>query len=222
MITEINPTRFVKALVPLLAVNDVTGLQSVLKRRFCIEQIIELLHCEQSDARKLAIISLGLVGNSCCCGQVANQLQDPDPVVIAMAEHSLWTIWFRGGNNNRANRHLASAVAAMDRQDLGAAVHHCDEAIRLDADLSEAFHQRALAHCLMEKFKEAVRDCRQATGRMPCHFSAWSTMGHCYLHQGKIASATKCYQQAIEIHPGLTEIRQAVLALTKTAPVPVA
>ena len=94
----IQPDEFVAAVQPLLERKDMGGLLHLLKSRWTPEQIVDLLKCRHCDARKVAALALGLVGGQCCLKPLSEQLKDPDPVVNEMAEHALWSIWFRSGS----------------------------------------------------------------------------------------------------------------------------
>jgi tetratricopeptide (TPR) repeat protein len=214
-LTLIDPDQFVRLVEPLLATKDLQGLLTLLKSNWSSEQIVELLGGDHVDARKVGLLALGLVGKPCCAPAVARQLRDPDPMINGMAEHALWSVWFRGGKNCQANRQLARAAEAMNERDFPAAITCCDEAIRLDPDFSEAYNQRAIAYYLQERFWESISDCQNTTDRMPCHFGAWAGMGHCYAHLAKPREALESYHRALEINPHLDCVRQTVEELRK-------
>jgi tetratricopeptide (TPR) repeat protein len=210
VLNQIDPKQFVKLVEPLLEAKDMQGLLTLLKTHWEPRQIVELVKGDHADARKVALLALGLMGEPRCAGELAGQLRDPDPMVNEMAEHALWSLWFRAGKNCQANRQLAQAAQAMSRRDLAAARECCDEAIRLDPDFAEAYNQRAIVHYLQEQFKASIDDCWRATERMPCHFGAWAGMGHCYAHLGRHREALESYQRALEINPYLDCVKQAV------------
>jgi tetratricopeptide (TPR) repeat protein len=204
----IQPDEFVAAVKPLLEKKDLCGLLSFLKSRWQADQIVELLKSRHCDARKVAALALSLVGGACCLGPLAEQLKDPDPVVNEMAEHALWSIWFRSGSCE-ANHQLGKGAQAMERQELPLAIKHFTKAIEIDPKFAEAYNQRAIAHYLLEEFDESVTDCQRTADLMPCHFGAWAGMGHCHAHQGKFAEALACYQRALEINPHLECLKEA-------------
>src|SRR3984885_865642 len=98
-LNEIDPVQFIELVHPLLEAKDLGGLLNLLKSRWEPQQIVELLRGDHTDARKVALLALGLVGKGCCIKELAHHLRDPDPVVNEMAEHALWSIWFRSGKN---------------------------------------------------------------------------------------------------------------------------
>jgi tetratricopeptide (TPR) repeat protein len=210
--TTIDPREFVSLVQPLLERQDLPGLITLLKSRWDPEQIIGLLYCDDEDARKVATLIIGLVGTKCCVNALAPRLQDPDPIVNAMAEHALWTIWFRCGTPE-ANHQLARGAQAVNRRDFAHAVCHFNRAIDLDPTLAEAYNQRALAYYLQERYDESIEDGLRAVERMPCHFGAWAGLGHCYAHAGRLDDAVRCYERALAINPHLETVRTAIESL---------
>jgi len=198
----------VEAVKPLLERKDLVGLLQLLKSRWQADQIVELLKSRHGDARKVAALSLALVGGQCCLGPLSEQLKDPDPVVNGMAEHALWSIWFRSGCCE-ANHQLAKGAQAMENQDLAQAIQHFSRAIEIDPKFAEAYNQRAIANYLLDHFNESIDDCRRTTELMPCHFGAWAGMGHCHAHQGRMAAALACYRKALSINPHLECLTEA-------------
>jgi tetratricopeptide (TPR) repeat protein len=196
----IQPEEFVAAVQPLLERQDMCGLLHLLKTRWTPEQIVDLLKCRHCDARKVAALALSLVGGPCCVPPLAEQLKDPDRVVNEMAEHALWSIWVRSGSCE-ANCHIAKGAQALEDQDLERAVRHFSKAIEADPKFAEAYSQRAIAHCLMERWDLSMADCRRTVELMPCHFNAWAGLGHCHAHEGRWREALACYEKALSINP---------------------
>ncbi len=201
-IEEIQPEQFIDAVKPLLESQDYPGLLSLLKQRWTATQIVDLLKSPHCDARKVAALALGLVGGVCCLGPLSEQLKDPDPVVHGMAEHALWSIWFRSGCPT-ANCHMSSGAKAMDAQNYGEAIAHFSRAIEVDPSFAEAYNQRAIASYLLERFEDSIKDCRKTVELMPCHFGAWAGLGHCHAHEGRLEDALESYRHALSINPHL-------------------
>ena len=212
MITEppIDPARFVACVQPLLAEKDLQGLSDLLRSRFTHEQIAALFHCDNPDARKVAALAFGLIGCKKGLCKLADLLKDPDPVVNQMAEHAMWTIWFRSGATPEANRELCYGTKAMNRRDFDKAVEHFGRAIAADPGFAEAYNQRAIVHYLREQYAESIEDCKRTVSRMQCHFGAWAGMGHCFAHLGRHDEAIRSYEKALEINPRLEGVRQGI------------
>ena len=186
----------------------------LLKTHWSADQIRELLNSRHTDAKKVALLALGLVAPSCCIAEVARQLRDPDRVVNEMAEHALWLVWFRAGTP-QANHELARGAQAIERKEFEHAIKHFDRAITLCPEFAEAHNQRALALYLMERFEPSIESARRAVELMPCHFGALAGMGHCYAHLGKSCAAIENYERALAVNPHLDCIRQTIAELKK-------
>ena len=217
MITEppIDPAQFVAWVQPLLAGKDLQGLSDLLRTRFTEAQLTSLFHCDNPDARKVAALAFGLIGCKAGMCKLAHLLRDPDPMVNQMAEHAMWTIWFRSGATADANRELCRGTKAMNRRDFDHAIEHFDRAIAADPSFAEAYNQRAIVKYLQERYEESIEDCKFAVERMPHHFGAWAGMGHCHAHLGRLRDAVESYQRALSINPHLDGIPQAIHELTR-------
>lgn len=209
-----DPQSFVTSVKPLLEAKDLEGLLCHLKKNYTPDQITSLLSCPCDDARKVAALALALVGRKCCIPAVAERLKDTDPMTNQMAEHALWSIWFRCGAP-AANAELAHGAQCLTDRRFECAFEHFNRAIEISPDFAEPYNQRAIAHYLQENFEQSLKDCETAVSLMPCHFGAWAGLGHCSAHLGKPQEAIRCYQQALKINPHLDCIRQAICELKK-------
>ncbi len=208
----INAQHFVKLVQPALQAQDWDKLMTTLKSHWTSDQILSLLHCPDCDARKIAALAIGLVGQSCCLPELQRKLLDKDHMVVKMAEHAMWQIWFRGGTAE-SNCQLARGAEALNRQDIDKALEHLDRALALSPDFAEAYNQRAIAHYLAERYEESIADSRRVVELMPLHFGAWSGLGHAYLAMGKLPEALEAYEQALQINPHLDCIAELVQEL---------
>lgn len=215
VVSSIDPANFLEAVQPLLKSRDLQGLCTLLRTRWTPREITDLLSCSQCDVRKVAALALSLVGGRKCICDLARQLRDPDPVVNQMAEHALWSIWFRLGEP-AAHKKLLAGLESLNNRDLETAEQHFAQAIELDSKFAEAYNQRAIVHYLREEFRASIDDCHRAVELMPDHFGAWAGLGHCHAHLGENDQAIKHYKHALEINPHLDCLRQAVDELKGT------
>ena len=211
----IDPAEFVACVQPLLAVKDAAGLLALLRSRYTGDQITALLHSNHDDARKVAALAISLVGTPCCLPKLAPLLKDADPMVNQMAEHAMWSIWFRSGSAPEANKELCRGTKALNARDFAGALEHIARALAIDPGFAEAYNQRAIIHYLHERYGESIEDCRRAVERMPLHFGAWAGMGHCHAHLGRPVEAVECYERALSINPHLDGIPQSIHELKK-------
>ena len=205
----IDPEQFIAAVQPLLERRDVGGLCQLLKSRWSCDQLRTLLHSDHLDAKKVALLAIGLVGTPCVAQELAVELRHPDKIVNEMAEHALWSVWFRCGTP-QANHELARGAQALERRDFEHAISHFDRAIAQSPDFAEAYNQRALALYLLERYEDSIEYCKRAIERMPWHFGALAGLGHCYAHLEKPCAAIECYEKALAINPHLQCIRQTI------------
>jgi tetratricopeptide (TPR) repeat protein len=209
MSIAIEPSNFVSVVRPLLETNNLIGLVDALRQRWNCGQIARLLTNGDRDARKVALVCLAMVGERGCIEPIAGQLLDADATVNQMAEHALWSIWFRCGSP-AANTELCRGAKALGRRELDLAVEHFDRAIECDCDFAEPVNQRAIARFMQDRFEESIADCRKTVRLMPCHFGAWAGMGHCFLHLGQMDHAVRAYQRAIAVNPHLESVKQTL------------
>src|SRR5437867_1289050 len=111
----IDPSEFIRAIQPLLEHQDLNGLLSLLYSRWNCDQLRTLLHSDHLDAKKVALLAVGLVGTPRSVPELAVELRHPDPMVNEMAEHALWSVWFRSGTP-QANHELARGAQAIERR----------------------------------------------------------------------------------------------------------
>lgn len=208
----IDPAAFVECVAPLLERKDLTGLVSLCRSRWTPEQIVSLLTSRHCDARKVAALGLSLVGCRKCLPPLVERLKDPDPMVNQMAEHAIWSIWFRLGTDC-ANHQVCRGTLALGRREFDHAISHFSRAIELCPSFAEAYNQRAIAHYLKEEYEDSLEDCRSAVEHMPIHFGAWAGMGHCHAHLGQLRDALGCYERALEIYPRIEGIGQVIREL---------
>ncbi|MEO6435531.1 MAG: tetratricopeptide repeat protein, partial [Tepidisphaeraceae bacterium] len=207
------------AVKPLLERQDLAVLLALLHSRWTCDQIRTLLHSDHPDhldAKKVALLAIGLIGTGCTVEDVAVELKHPDKMVNEMAEHALWSIWFRCGTPP-ANHELARGAQAIERRDFPHAIRHFDRAIEQCPQFAEAYNQRAIARYLMEEYEPSIADCRLAVERMPCHFGALAGMGHCFAHLDQPREAIDAYQRALALNPHLDCIRQTIKHLQRGA-----
>ena len=208
--------RFVREVEPLLEANDLPGLIAHLDARYDAPQICSLLNSDLCDARKCAALALALVGRGDCVESLAAHLRDADPMVNEMAEHALWSVWFRGGDGE-ANARVVRGCEALGRQNVAAAEAHFSAAVARCPCFAEAWNQRAIVRYLLEEFDASLTDCRRAVDLMPCHFGAWAGVGHCLASQGDYPAALEAYRRALAINPHLDCVAETVRSLERRA-----
>src|SRR5262245_24891628 len=94
---EINPQEFISTVEPSLSQGRVEEALNHVRLRWTAPQVVALLKNKSADVRKVAALALSLVGEAEAIAPLAVALHDADAMVSQMAEHALWSIWFRLG-----------------------------------------------------------------------------------------------------------------------------
>lgn len=207
--SPIDPQQFVSLVRDPLERHDTAALARLVQANWSHDQVMSLLESPDADARKLAAFALGVVGDSRSITALATCLRDRDSMVNQMAEHALWTIWFRLGTKP-AQEAVQRGSLLINSQQYEQALEEFNAAIRLDPTYAEAFNQRAIAHYLMEDFHASIEDGEMTVQLMPSHFGAWSGLGHCYAQIGDAQRALRAYRRALGVNPYLSCVREIV------------
>lgn len=193
---------------------DLDGLAAELREHWTSDELVALLASECDDTVKVAAACLGLVGTWSACGALARTLHHDDALVVSMAEHALWLIWFRHPDPQIC-RDLQRAVRLIDRGREREAIGQLDDLIARAPDFAEAFNQRAIACCFVEHPLDAVADCKRAVRLNPQHFAALAGMGHCFVQLSCYHEALQAYRAALNIHPRMEGVRQSIRQLQR-------
>jgi tetratricopeptide (TPR) repeat protein len=207
--SAINPEEFISTLEPSLSQGRVEEALQHVRARWTAGQIVTLLGDKSADVRKVAALALSLVGDAAAIRPLAVALHDADAMVAQVAEHALWSIWFRQGKP-KAVGFVKCGNNHLHHGNYVCAVEKFSHAIQEDPQFAEAYNQRAIAYYLCERLDESIADCKAAIALVPQHFGAMSGMGHSYAHLGNWREARHCYRLALAIHPRLEGIETSL------------
>jgi tetratricopeptide (TPR) repeat protein len=208
-VTSVDAKQFLERLTPVLACGNIQEALTLVQGHWSPAQLITLLCNSAPDARKVAALSLGLIGTKQAIGPLAVALHDDDAMVNQMAEHALWNIWFRLGNQ-RSVCAVKAGSCHLNHGNYVVAIEKFSQAIEADPTFAEAYNQRAIAHYLTEQFDLSIADCKSALSRIPQHFGAMAGMGHSYSCLKRWPEARHCYRLALAIDPRLSGIADAL------------
>lgn len=188
---------------------DIEAFQLSVATRYTEGTLARLARSGGVQARRAAVLALGLVGSFAVNEDVARSLRDPDPAVRNLAQNALWAIWFRADSpENNASlqevRDLIGRQRYVEARDLAARL------IERAPDFAEAYNQRAIALFSEEKFVESAADCRRAIERNPYHIGALAGLGQCYLQMNRRRDALATFRRAMKVQPFSTSLRETV------------
>ena len=204
--------QFMRLALPPLERGDAEGLARSVQREFTTLDVAQLLQHLRVDVRQVAALTLGMLGGADAVGVMARALHDEQPEVAEMAEHGLWSIWFRLGDPH-SSESFARGVELLGEDRLGEALGELRDAIELDPDFAEARNQLAIAHYLRGDYAASIEACEQCVSLMPCHFGATAGMGHACVQLGRLTEALRHYRRARSIHPRMPGLDEHLASL---------
>jgi tetratricopeptide (TPR) repeat protein len=210
----VDTAEFVKLAADALESGGAEELARRVGQRWTPRQICPLLHDEDANVRKLGCVTLALCGDRRAVGCLTAALRDEEPQVAELAEHALWSIWFRGGLPE-ARRHFRRGLAAMSDDALDAAVEHFTRAQQADTNFTEAYNQCAIAHYLAERWLDSIEQAEQAVERHRVHFGALAGLGHCHFQLGNFAEASRWYRRALAVNPRMHTVAAALARIER-------
>ncbi|MEM8783482.1 MAG: tetratricopeptide repeat protein [Planctomycetota bacterium] len=204
--------QFMALALPPLQRGDVEELTRTVRKRFTTLEIAQLLWHARVDVRQVSALTLGMIGGAEAVSVLARALWDEEPDVVEMAEHGLWSIWFRLGKP-AACESFARGVELLGEDRLGEALYELKDAIDLDPEFAEARNQLAIVHYLRGEYEASIRACEQCVSLMPSHFGATAGMGHACVQLGRLPEALRHYRRARKIHPKMPGLEDHLASL---------
>lgn len=209
MFEAVDVYEFLSVVQAPLAAGDAAQLAQAVQARWRVKDICPLLEHAQVDVRRVAAVVLGLIGDRKIVSCLVKSLSDADDQVNEMAEHSLWAIWFRGGDV-RAAGPFREGVALLSTEAYEQAIGCFRKATTIDPAFAEAYNQCAIAHFFVGDYRRSIEQCRRAVALVPVHFGAIAGLGHCFTHLGELSQAIEYYRRALRINPRLQTIQRMI------------
>ncbi len=188
---------------------DRVALDELLTHRPTPEQLSALLADPRPERVRAAVAYLGMFGSVSESPVLALCLHHDDDGVVRLAEQCLWALWMQAGPPD-ANTDLAVAVASIRDGHLDDALRRLVNLTAREPGFAEAHFQRGLALALAGRDGEAVGCYERALQLNPYHFAAAAALGHASVEQGDLRAAVRYYRRALQIHPRLDGVPQAM------------
>lgn len=161
------------------------------------------------QARRAALLALGLTGSMASNALVAERLHDEEQQVRRLATDALWNIWFRAEGESQ-KRELQRLSQLKDPRK---SLRGLNAMIQKMPRFAEAYNQRAIVHFRTGEFLKALADCERVLELNPFHFGAQSGLGQCLMRLKRPRAALRAFQTALEINPELDDIAESVRTL---------
>lgn len=191
---------------------EIEHFRQQVSARYTEGTLARVVDTGTTQARRAAVLALGLFGSYEANATVARALRDSDLTVRRLAGDALWAIWFRADTPEN-NRTLEEVSKLISRQQPEEAVDLATRLIERAPKFAEAYNQRAIAHFAQQRFEESATDCRRVLERNPYHFGALSGLAQCQLQLGQRREALKTFRRALRLQPYSDGLREAVAAL---------
>jgi tetratricopeptide (TPR) repeat protein len=170
----------------------------------------------------LTMVLVVAVGSASIAGQndprldgLFTQLREAtDAREAQRVERVIWQIWFQADDG--ATRSLMElGLAAMQRNDLPAALQLFDAITVQRPDFAEGWNRRATVLFMLGAHERSLADIEKTLTLEPRHFGALSGLGMIRSAQNRPEDALKAFEAALKLHPHLTGVKQNVEALRR-------
>ena len=196
---------------------DEEGLCAHLRARWPRHQLTDLLRHSDPEVAGTAAICLGLTGGFDDTAALARSLHHDDYLVVSMAERALWSIWLRS-STNRCCTLLHTAIGCLHRLDCARAESLLDQILIEDSNFAEACNQRAILYFLIGRSELSIIACHRTLALNRFHFGAAAGLGHNHFQLGEYQAAAAAYRRALQLHPRMEGVRQALRRIREVAP----
>ena len=135
----------------------------------------------------------------------------------AAAEQRIWEVWCTHDDVDATDA-MANVLQALSVNDLVEADSRLDDMIRTWPEWAEAWNKRATLRFVQERYDESLADILRTLELESRHFGAISGFGQICLRTRDPESAIIAFEQALQINPNLTGIRDAIDTIRKDTP----
>src|SRR4051794_25324913 len=122
--------------------HDVDDFRQQVSSRYTEGTLARLVESGSPEARRAAVLALGLFGTFESNAAVARALRDSDSTVRNLADNALWAIWFRADTPEN-NATLVQVRLLIRHERLEDAVKLATRLIARAPNFAEAYNQRA-------------------------------------------------------------------------------
>jgi len=199
--------------------HDIDAFRQHVASRYQEGTLARLIESPNPQARRAAVLALGLYGSMAVNPAVARALKDTDPTVRSLADNALWAIWLRA-DTPESNATLEKVGGLIRQQRFEEAVGLATRLIERSPQFAEAHNRRAIARFYLGRFQESADDCRAVLERNPYHIGALSGLAKCQLALGQRVRAVETLRRASKLQPFNTELKRWVSELEAEGPEP--
>ena len=201
---------FVLALALGLAMAAPSDAQD--KPRLTREQALRDLTSSDVEARRLATAWMGELATPADLPALFRELRDPDDLVRALTENSIWQVWSRSGDPT-VDALFKVGVGQMNQGQAQAAIDTFTEIITRKPEFAEGWNKRATIYFLIGEYDKSLADCDEVIKRNPQHWGALSGYGQIYVQLDQPERAIVYFQRALAVNPNLQNVENMIQQL---------
>ena len=190
----------------------VAGSGAQDKPRLTHEQALHDLTSPDVEARRLATAWVGELATPDDLPALFRQLRDPDDLVRALTENSIWQTWSRSGDA-KVDALFKIGVGQMNQGRSEAAIDTFTEIIKRKPDFAEGWNKRATIYFLVGDYDKSLADCDEVIKRNPQHWGALSGYGQIYVQLDRPEEALTYFQRALAVNPNLQNVENMIQQL---------
>ena len=130
-------------------------------------------------------------------------------------KEKIWHVWLNHHRNETIRMKFRKALNYLEKNLLELADTKFTEILTIDPNHTEAWNKRATLRFAQERYHESLADILRTLELEPRHFGAISGFGQICLRLQDPQSAMIAFEQALNINPNLTAIKDTIEMLKK-------
>jgi tetratricopeptide (TPR) repeat protein len=190
----------------------VTSSEAQDKPRPTREQALRDLTSPDVETRRLAMAWMGELATPADLPALFRELRDPDDLVRALTENSIWQAWSRSGDA-QVDALFKIGVEQMNQGQAESALDTFTEIIKRKPEFAEGWNKRATIYFLIGEYDKSLADCDEVIKRNPQHWGALSGYGQIYMQLDQPEQALVYFQRALAVNPNLQNIENTIQEL---------
>jgi tetratricopeptide (TPR) repeat protein len=190
----------------------VTSSEAQDKPRPTREQALRDLTSPDVETRRLAMAWMGELATPADLPALFRELRDPDDLVRALTENSIWQAWSRSGDA-QVDALFKIGVEQMNQGQAESALDTFTEIIKRKPEFAEGWNKRATIYFLIGEYDKSLADCDEVIKRNPQHWGALSGYGQIYMQLDQPEQALVYFQRALAVNPNLQNIENMIQEL---------
>lgn len=221
-VNPMTPGKWSRLLVAygrFLADQDSSRFASTVSDWYLMSTLESLAVRGPCEARRAAILALGLLADYRSSAVVGERMRDADQGVRWLAERASLELWLRDGTREQ-RAGLSRLWRANEASRWEEAIGVANDLLQAAPRFAEVWHARATAYAQQGDVGGAMRDWQRVLELNPYHFPAAIGLADCHVRRHESLLAQTWWQRALFINPGLEGVRRQLQGWYQTGHLP--